>query len=241
MSAEAAPGDHAEHAEHAKPARKSVPTTAVRSRLWWLPKPVLLTLFGAAISAWLIPAVTRQWQDRQKEREIKVALVADISDSTSDALVTSQYVANRAFPGGNGQAVYNRFSLDWARRSAQIEAKLRAYFPDDRLVDDWRNYSIVVQNGFYLLTGGAGKEASVRTVRQYLESVPGGAAPIAGVKWKRLRSLNFNDHRAVDDYVLVTGQLLDDKERLIRAILNANAEGFSTTGGDFIDDLTPFT
>jgi hypothetical protein len=235
MSAEAAAGEPAERA------RESVPTRAVRSRWWWLPKPILITLFGAAISAWLVPAFTRQWQDRQKEREIKVALVSDIGDSTSDALVTSQYVANQAFPGGNGQAEYNRFSLDWARRSAQIEAKLRAYFPDDPLVDDWREYSIVVQNDFYLLTGGSGKAGAVHTVRQYLESAPEGSEAIAGVNWKRLRSLNFNDRSAVDDYVLVTGQLLDGKERLIRAILNANAEGFSTTGGDFIDDLTPFT
>jgi hypothetical protein len=235
MSAEAAAGDTAERA------RESVPTKAVRSRWWWLPKTLLLTLFGAALSAWLIPAFTRQWQDRQKEREIKVALVSDIGDSTSNALVTSQYVANRAFPGGNGQAEYNRFSLDWARRSAQIEAKLRAYFPDNPLVDAWREYSIIVQNDFYLLTGGSGKAEAVRTVRQYLESAPGGSEAVAGVNWKRLRSLNFNDQSAVDDYVLVTGQLLDGKERLIRTILNANAEGFSTTGGDFIDDLTPFT
>ncbi len=151
MSAEAAAGEPAESA------RESAPPKAVRSRWWWLPKPILLTLFGAAISAWLVPAFTRQWQDRQKEREIKVALVSDIGDSTSDALVTSQYVANRAFPGGNGQSEYNRFTLGWARRSAQIEAKLRAYFPDNSLVDDWREYSIVVQNDFYLLTGGSGK------------------------------------------------------------------------------------
>ena len=235
MSAEAAAGEPAESA------RESAPPKVVRPRLWWLPKPILLTLFGAAISAWLVPAFTRQWQDRQKEREIKVALVADIGDSTSDALVTSQYLANRAFPGGNGQSEYNRFTLGWARRSAQIEAKLRAYFPDNSLVDDWRDYSVVLQNDFYLLTGGSGKAAAVQTVREYLESVPEGSEPIAGVKWKRLRSLNFNDQRAVDDYVLVTEQLLDGKERLIREILNANAEGFSTTGSDFIDDLTPFT
>jgi hypothetical protein len=235
MSAEAAAGEPAESA------RESAPPKAVRSRWWWLPRTLLLTLFGAALSAWLIPAFTRQWQDRQKEREIKVALVSDIGDSSSDALVTSQYVANRAFPGGNGQAEYNRFSLDWARRSAQIEAKLRAYFPDQQLVDDWREYAIVVQNDFYLLTGGSGKAGAVQTVRQYLESTPEGSEAIAGVNWKRLRSLNFNDQSAVDDYVLVTGQLLDGKERLIRAILNANAEGFSTTGSDFIDDLTPFT
>ena len=164
MSAEAAAGEPAESA------RESAPPKAVRPRLWWLPRPILLTLFGAAISAWLVPAFTRQWQDRQKEREIKVALVADIGDSTSDALVTSQYLANRAFPGGNGQSEYNRFTLGWARRSAQIEAKLRAYFPDNSLVDDWRDYSVVLQNDFYLLTGGSGKGAAVQAVRQYLES-----------------------------------------------------------------------
>ena len=235
MSAEAAAGEPAESA------RESVSPNAVRPRLWWVPKTLLFTLFGAAISAWLIPAFTRQWQDRQKEREIKVALVSDIGDSTSDALVTSQYVANRAFPGGNGQAEYNRFSLDWARRSAQIEAKLRAYFPDNSLVDDWHDYSIVLQNDFYLLTGGAGKAQAVGTVRQYVESLTGPSQVTASVNWKRLRSLNFNDQRAVGDYVLVSDVLLDGKERLIRAILNANAEGFSTTGSDFIDDLTPFT
>ena len=121
MSAEAAAGD-----DHAKDARKSVPAPAVRPRLRWLPKPVLMVLFGAVVSAWLVPAFTRQWQDRQKEREIKVALVSDIGDSTSDALVTSQYVANLAFPGATVQSEYNRFSLDWSRRSAQIEAKLQA-------------------------------------------------------------------------------------------------------------------
>jgi hypothetical protein len=59
-----------------------------------------MVLFAAAVSAVLVPAFTRQWQDRQKEREIKVALVSEIGDSTSDALVTSQYVASQALPNG---------------------------------------------------------------------------------------------------------------------------------------------
>ena len=118
MSAEAAAG------EHAKSAREGAPPAAVPSRwrsLWAkAPKSVLMVLFGAAVTAWLVPAFTRQWQDRQKEREIKVALVSEIGDSTSDSLVTSQFVAGGALT--NGQAEYNRVSLDWARRSAQVEA-----------------------------------------------------------------------------------------------------------------------
>jgi hypothetical protein len=237
MSAEAAAGDHA------KSAREGAPPSAVPSRwrsLWArAPKPVLMVLFGAAISAWLVPAFTRQWQDRQKEREIKVALVSEISDSTSDGLVTSQFVASQALT--NGQAEYNRVSLDWARRSAQVEAKLAAYFPGQGLVDDWHDYSIVVENDFYLLTRGpAGKATAVDTVRRYLESARG-PEPTAAVNWDRLRALDFDNPQAVDDYVLVSRELLDASKPLIQEILDANAEGFSTTGGDLVDDLTPFT
>lgn len=236
MSAEAAAGDHA------KSSREGAPPAAVPSRwrsLWArAPKPVLMVLFGAAISAWLVPAFTRQWQDRQKEREIKVALVSEIGDSTSDVLVTSQFVASQALT--DGQAEYNRVSLDWARRSAQVEARLAAYFPGQALADNWRKYSVVVDNDLYLLTGEtAGKAEAVNEVRQYLEAR--GSELTTAVNWNLLRALDFDNQQAVGDYVLVSRELLDASKPLIRAILDANAEGFSTTGGDLVDDLTPFT
>jgi hypothetical protein len=97
--------------------------------LWQrIPKPVLITLFGALVSAWLVPAFTRQYQDRRKEREIKVGLVSEIGDATSDALATSQFLAAQTFPQG-GQAEFNRVALEWSRRSAAIEATLAAYVP----------------------------------------------------------------------------------------------------------------
>jgi hypothetical protein len=233
MSAEAAAGDHA------KSAREDAPPAAVQSRwrsLWArAPKPVLMLLFGAAVSAWLVPAFTRQWQDRQKEREIKVALVSEIGDSSSDALVTSQFVASGALT--SGQTEYNRVSLAWARRSAQVEARLGAYFPGQGLADRWRDYSIVVENGLYLITNEtAGKARAVNDVRRYLETR--GLAP-ADVDWNLLLALD--NQEAVDGYVDVSRRLLDASKPLIQAILDANAEGFSTTGGDLVDDLTPFT
>jgi hypothetical protein len=237
MSAEAAAGDHA------KSAREGAPPAAVPSRwrsLWArAPKPVLMVLFGALVSAWLVPAFTRQWQDRQKEREIKVGLVSEISDSTSDGLVTSQFVAGGALT--NGQAEYNRISLDWARRSAQVESTLAAYFPGQELVDDWHDFSIVVENDFFLLTRNkAGKAEAVNTVRRYLETARG-TEPFAAVNWDRLQRLDFENAQAVDDYVLVSRELLEASKPLIQAILDANAAGFSTTGGELVDDLTPFT
>jgi hypothetical protein len=76
----------------------------------------------------------------------------------------------------------------------------------------------------------------VNDVRRYLEAR--GLAP-AEVDWNLLLALD--NSAAVDDYVAVSRKLLDASKPLIQAILAANAEGFSTTGGDLVDDLTPFT
>ena len=77
-------------------------------------------------------------------------------------------------------------------------------------------------------------------MRRYLESVQG-PEPTAAVNWDRLQALEFDNTEAVDDYVLVSRELLDASKPLIQTVLDANAEGFSTTGGDLVNDLIPFT
>ena len=77
-------------------------------------------------------------------------------------------------------------------------------------------------------------------MRRYLESAQG-PGPTAAVNWDLLRALDFDNAEAVEDYVLVSRELLDASKPLIQTVLDANAEGFSTTGRDLVDDLTPFT
>ena len=45
-----------------------------------LGQPMLLLIVGAAVSGWLIPEVTRRWQDQRKAAEIKSDLVEIKSD-----------------------------------------------------------------------------------------------------------------------------------------------------------------
>lgn len=208
---------------------------AVRSRWWWVPKPLLITLFGAAISAWLVPAFTRQYQDRQKEREIKVALVSAIGDSTSDALVTSQFIAAGTFPKG-GQGEFNRLALEWARRSAEIDAKLAAYFPGNHIVSEWRGYAAVVGHTFYLVTRDRGrrKNEAVRSVRAYV-------TPALAVDWTVfLPAMKYGDPEAFESYFAVSQRVLNRKAALIQEILDAHAQGFSTTTSHLLRDLLPF-
>jgi hypothetical protein len=48
--------------------------------------PLVLLVLGGLLSALLIPQITRQWQDRQSEKEIKRSLLEEISTSATTAI-----------------------------------------------------------------------------------------------------------------------------------------------------------
>jgi hypothetical protein len=54
-----------------------------------LPTPVVATVVGVVLSAllslWLIPAFTRQWDDRQKAHDLKAALIAEMATASAQA------------------------------------------------------------------------------------------------------------------------------------------------------------
>ena len=101
-----------------------------------VPTSVLVTFVGIALTAWLLPALTHQWDDRQNSQELKAAIVADIATATAQALV-------------GGEAIWakpprpvNRAKLadDWSRASLRIEARLRAYFGPP-IIAAWQIYT----------------------------------------------------------------------------------------------------
>jgi hypothetical protein len=52
----------------------------------FLKHPLVLLVLGSVFTALLIPQVTRQWQDRQSEQEIKRSLLEEISTSATTAV-----------------------------------------------------------------------------------------------------------------------------------------------------------
>ena len=48
-----------------------------------VPTSLVVTLIGIALTAWLLPAFTRQWDDRQKAHELKASIVTDMASATA--------------------------------------------------------------------------------------------------------------------------------------------------------------
>jgi hypothetical protein len=108
-----------------------------------------LTLVGIALTGWLLPAFTRQWDDRQKAHELGTSLVAQMAQATGDALTANQAALFRT-----PRTSTTKPSLEWSRASLVIEARLDAYFSDD-LVDKWRAYSDLVSKSLGVIVAPA--------------------------------------------------------------------------------------
>ena len=212
----------------------------------WLPKTVLLTVALTLLTAWFFPALSRQFQDRQKARELKASLVSKIGKDTSETLITSSFLTYNRFPSsskpsqlGWNQDVFNRLDLQWRTSSAEVEAQLRAYFPN-RVAARWRAYSNLVWGTYRLITDNLSARPS--TVRRLGEEV--------GVKQADLDVLKVpwvdQDGDPLDGaadariaYFHAYTALLSRRSEVIDEILRSNPAGYSTRLTDLAHDLLP--
>jgi hypothetical protein len=227
--------EHTEPGHGGKPSRKTVATVA-----------------GLLLTAWFLPALSHQWQDRQRARELQAGLVTRIGRATTDALVTSQALVAGRLPhtvvGGFDQATFNRIDLEWQQSRAEIEAQIEAYFPNSDLRAHWRSYGDFVRNVYWLTTNRC-FERDV-TVDHIARLVPKGlrddvealrnpfTMPDARPCTKALAGADptISPRRA---YYFASREVLNAKVQLTREILRTHAAGFSTRPSDLLRDLLP--
>jgi hypothetical protein len=147
--------------EAAEPREEAEAATDARKRAWWrlkIPTTVIVTLVGIALTAWLLPAFTRQWDDRQKAQALKADLATQIAAATSQTLVQSTvqarllesklYSPQRDRWTDIRQSPLQRAALSaedrlrnlWLRGSIAIDARLRAYFTSRDVFDALRRF-----------------------------------------------------------------------------------------------------
>jgi hypothetical protein len=233
------------------PTRTSEPHDEGRERSDWrrelrqlVPsRKVGAAVLTIAVSAWFLPALSHQWQDRQKAHELKAALVTKIGRATTEAIVTSEFLASGRLPhtrrGGFNQNEFNVLDLDWQRDAAEIEAQLQAYFPGSGLVEKWREYSNFVRNTYFLVTDRVFQRDV--TVTSIVELSPAEERKKIEKKLKPLRTpfVKTQDTGPRLVYYFASREVLSAKAAVANAILAAHPRGFSTRASDLARDLLP--
>jgi hypothetical protein len=214
--------------EQSAPAAKG---KSAQQRSWRIPTPVVLTIVGLVLSAWLLPAITRQWDDRQKAHDLQASLIEDMSAANARALVAAQ----NAFE--TKQAVSqpaSKAEQDWQVSSHEVEAKLRPYF-SRQVAQAWGNYERFMQLALF--------EAFHRAL------VPVDAVPFdprafkrleqgLGTRESRYEAFRWNSvHLAA--WHAVGKQLRLAEAHAESAVLAAHVKGYSTSWRDLLNDLVP--
>lgn len=225
----------------ARPVRTPARPIGSKKKRWYrrIPTGVIYTVIGGVLTVLILPAVTRQWDDRQKAHELKVALVAEMAATTARAIGESvtQLTTNQSELPIQGR---------WSTDSLRIEAKLNSYF-SPAIVRRWQTHRTRVA----ALIRAAG---AVSPVPHDLDSweyvaVYDGVESIAGLtddETKDLVSVLTEDHDdrqtsievAILFFAGLSDFLIDFENKVASAVLRAEPEGFSTTRRDLIRDIT---
>lgn len=140
--------------------KEQTPRRAGRRRR--VPTSLLVTFVGIALTAWLLPAFTRQWDDRPKVRELQAVFADEIAASTTSALARGAGVVqadlksileprphfNSAQEGslaGSRAFLRRQRSLapietDWDVARERVRLKLAAYYPR-AVVSAWNDFA----------------------------------------------------------------------------------------------------
>jgi hypothetical protein len=182
-------------------------------------QPYLLLIATALISNFLVPAITRRWQDHQKELELKTGFVSEISESVMDILLAIQFA--EVVARSQTQEQYDEAYRTWEKRKAVIGAKLRAYFPRTDLGPSWDQFGDIVSE-VYALSGTSepGERAEqLSKLKQYFGT--------DAVDWQALANLELKKgdlhqyHNFSRAWFSLRQRVLQRKDALIQRILDS--------------------
>jgi len=176
--------------------------------------PLLAVLLTAALSGYVVPRITRRWQDHQKELEIKTSLVEAVSDEVLQFVLAMQFAERKA----STQEAFDEAYRRWEVQRAVLTGKLRVYFRDPTIAQEFESFSDAVSD-FYALAGISHPEYRTQQI-QKLKSYFGNAA----TNWERLAD---QEERRADFFnwffawLDLRQQVLLRKDEVVRKLLAA--------------------
>jgi hypothetical protein len=139
----------------------------------FLGQPLVIAILAGAFTAFLLPDVTRQWQDTQSERNLKQSLLEEISTSGTTAVSHGLSLADGHLLAAGGQPaeshgdVYQSLRDTWFTDRADARSRILVYFPN--LYTCWYSFDHAVAD--YLSLGAGDRSASrITALQRYVDT-----------------------------------------------------------------------
>jgi hypothetical protein len=233
-----------------------VPENRLRIRV---PASVVVTLLGAALTVWLAPAFTRQWDDRKAARDLKVGLA-------EDAVITAFQTIQDGARLAEGNGAYDVILGRWGEAALKTELRTKAYFgsigDEWQMVDQEIQYFLIVSQDITAIRERARYRPADERFRYRRDQISSwlsnGWAPTPYDMEGAPTAEDVEGAPTQHDVDAAASLLADDKVRVraegmkqvktwilakvetaADALLSAHPSGFSTTRKDLLDDLLP--
>jgi hypothetical protein len=217
-----------------------------------IPSAATATLVGVALSAWLLPAITKQWDDRRSAHELKASLVGRIAAASSNAFTGGRNALLRPHSSDPYERVEPGVPTPlakWSAASIQIDAKLGAYLPAS-VVADWRAYSSLVTDVLGAIYARHDQSPLEFLGTPHLATLPAYTAAKHLLYGKLARDLDrFQGSRGPlrrglgidlpNEYGDLQLRLVKLEQTLGAEVLAAHPFGYSTSARDLLHDLVP--
>ena len=182
----------------------------------WLSNPLLLLVVGGAISGLLIPYITTQWQNHEKELEIKTDLVGRISETVMSMIMAVQF-AEMSGPTQQSQEEYNKIFREWEISNAVTGSQIRAYFPANKLGQDWDKLSKLVTD-VYALSGIPVSDTRVK----HVEKIKGYFSnDMDNVDFSQLAK-TAGGEKYLSQWFILKDEIIKKKDTLVGSILESH-------------------
>ena len=191
-----------------------------------VPTPIVVAFLGVVLGSWLIPAFTRQWDDRQKAGELKASIVAEIASATGRALLDAHEASMTPAGAPSVRGAIPAAGKDWSVANLEIRARLQAYFGPSA-VDHWALVSQYVTSTLSVAYRGPAGDALIPNPWVSRTTSP---------RLEKLFGEFFSGDNVFESLEIA---ILSEAEKLTSRLLAMHARGYSTTLHDFASDLVP--
>ena len=110
--------------------------------------PIIAVILTAALSGYIIPRVTRDWQDYQKELEIKTSIVESANIEILNILLAMQFAERKV----GTQADFDKAYRTWEVQRSALAGKISVYFHGQSVAKDFESFSEALTDFYVFFT-----------------------------------------------------------------------------------------
>lgn len=191
-------------------------------------QPFLLLIVGAVLTGIIFPRITKGWQDNKAKNEVRISLIQEMSETAAYGIAKILTAIARyrdieriggelnTFTPNQGDELYKEFET-WLTKTYTLAAKLRAYFPTDRMdvssdVDMmWASYFGLIMNVWELATKLYFSGATRDQIADYLNGAMGVRLQrteiIQKIDRSRIENRDINELQTLSDELLGYGHV----------------------------------